>query len=308
MDGLVAFGGEVKDLGGGKVGGYLVMFGSPTQTDLTGDYFTKDTDFGVEWETDGTGGSSAVYYAHALDPVVGKRRLETKGATLRRDDVGVWIEAQLKQRDDYERAIAAMAAKGKLGWSSGTALHLVEKQPIKDSGAFEITYWALGLDASLTPRPAEPRCVAVPLKSLNLPTLKSLMYPDDQTGAQITADLTMATVSRLHDRLYSRLYDILRNDPRPIVERMTDLRALLAEYGETTANVVEAIFSGLSPQSQADAANAAKAMIGRISDEKPATEMTTKKADVSALDTARLALQRELYRADHEITSLVGAN
>ena len=43
---LISYGGAVKDLGEGKVGGYLVMFGDAKTTDLVGDFFTKSTNFG----------------------------------------------------------------------------------------------------------------------------------------------------------------------------------------------------------------------------------------------------------------------
>ena len=151
---LMSWGSEVKALGGGKVGGYLVQFGHEQQTDLTGDFFTKDTDFGDAGQAD-------VYYQHGMDTKVGKRKLG-KG-TLKEDDLGVWIEAQLNLRDEYEKAIYALAEGGKLGWSSGTASHLVDRE--QKGEAMFIKSWPLGLDASLTPTPAEPRNQVIPLKS-----------------------------------------------------------------------------------------------------------------------------------------------
>ena len=50
-----------------------------------------------------------------------------------------------------------------MGWSSGTAAHLVEREPM--GRAAKIVSWPLGLDASLTPTPAEPRNVTMPLKA-----------------------------------------------------------------------------------------------------------------------------------------------
>ena len=44
---LVYFGGELKSLGDGRFGGYLVRFGDPKNVDLTGDFFSKETDLGV---------------------------------------------------------------------------------------------------------------------------------------------------------------------------------------------------------------------------------------------------------------------
>jgi hypothetical protein len=71
-------------------------------------------------------------------------------------------------RDEYEKAVYKMAEDGKLGWSSGTASHLVTRKAIKtDSGTVhEVLTWPLGIDASLTPTPAEPRAAAYTIKSL----------------------------------------------------------------------------------------------------------------------------------------------
>ena len=144
-DTLLAFGGEIKALGDGRVAGYLVRYTSAETPDLTGDYFDANTDFDAE-----DGDRVTVYYGHGFDPVLKHRKLG-KG-TLRFDDVGVWVEAQLQMRDEYERAIYAMAEAGKLGWSSGTLPNLVERE---DEGeAKRITHWPLGKDASLTPTPA----------------------------------------------------------------------------------------------------------------------------------------------------------
>ncbi|MHC4240737.1 MAG: hypothetical protein ACYSUC_13505 [Planctomycetota bacterium] len=151
---LVTYGGEVKALGDGKIGGYLVRFSTEDEPDLEGEYFTAETDFG---EAD----SAPVYYQHGMDTKVGKRKLGK--ADHKMDDFGVWAEAQLDLRDKYENFIYAMAEKGKMGWSSGTANHLIERVPMKN--ATWIKSWPLGLDDTLTPVPAEPKNEAIPLKS-----------------------------------------------------------------------------------------------------------------------------------------------
>lgn len=156
-DHLVTIGGELKALGDGRIGGYLVRFGTPDTPDLTGDYFTAETDFDLD---DGTGKSTVLYH-HGLDETLKRRKLGR--ADLRLDGAGVWMEAQLKLRDDYDRAIYGMVEAGKMGLSSGTAPHLVEREPM--GKAQHITRWPLGLDASITPIPAEPRTTVMPLKS-----------------------------------------------------------------------------------------------------------------------------------------------
>ena len=157
---LVYFGDAVKALGDGKLGGYLVRFSSDDEPDITGEFFTKDTDYG---DAD----SSAVYYNHGLDPVLKRRKLGK--ANLKLDDFGVWAETQLNMRDEYEKFIYEMAEEGKQGWSSGTASHLVERE--QSGKAVWIKSWPLGLDASITPTPAEPLNSVQPLKSIKVQPL-----------------------------------------------------------------------------------------------------------------------------------------
>jgi HK97 family phage major capsid protein len=154
---LINFGSAVKALDEeGKIGGYLVLFGDENNPDLEGDYFAPDTDFGVHTKT-------MVFYQHGYDNEVGKRIIAE--AELKRDKAGIWMEAQLQMRDEYEKRIMEMVKRGKLGLSSGTAPHLVERQPSPSGKAWKITKWPLGLDASLTPIPAEPRTFVMPIKS-----------------------------------------------------------------------------------------------------------------------------------------------
>jgi len=97
---FVNYGGEVKALGDGRVGGYLIRFSGPDDPDLSGEYFAPDTDYG---EADRVG----VYYHHGLDPKVGKRKIGR--GDIRRDEVGLWVEAQLAMPDEYEQEIYRLA-------------------------------------------------------------------------------------------------------------------------------------------------------------------------------------------------------
>lgn len=154
---LINFGSEIKSLENGHVGGYLVIFSDAADTDLDGDYFTKNTDFGIE-----SGAKSAVWLHH-------RRPLKTRDnkyvtvktkigeGVLTIDEKGVLIDAILYNREEYDEALESM------GWSSGTASHLVERKSV--GNATEILLWPLGLDASMTPSPAQPRKTAVSLKA-----------------------------------------------------------------------------------------------------------------------------------------------
>lgn len=153
-DALAFFGDAVKALGDGKVGGYLVRHSGTHDPDLTDDYFDNQTDIHAP-------DTLPVLYQHGMDTKMGKRVLGT--AKTGRDEVGLWIEAQLDMRDKYEQAIYKLAEQGKLGWSSGALSHLVEREQVGKS--YHIKTWFIG-EASLTPTPAEARNNVLPIKSL----------------------------------------------------------------------------------------------------------------------------------------------
>ena len=95
---LIYHGGEVKALGDGKVGGYLVRFTDADEVDLAGDYFDATTDFGIE-----PGSKTAVYLHHRqpLSTEDGKAisiRKQIGEGVLSQDDEGIIIEAILYER------------------------------------------------------------------------------------------------------------------------------------------------------------------------------------------------------------------
>jgi HK97 family phage major capsid protein len=176
MDTLIAGGKSVKALGDGRIGGYLVTFSDAASPDLKDDYFTKETDFGDQE-------SAPVYYQHGLDPKLGRTRLGR--ASHKIDDIGVWAEAQLQMHSEYVQWLYAQVEAGKMGWSSGTASHLVERE--QTGKTYFIKSWPLGLDDSLTFTPAEPRNTVIPLKTLSdmLPPI-----PDNlEASAEGTGDV-----------------------------------------------------------------------------------------------------------------------
>lgn len=172
MDNItIALGGEVKALGDGRVGGYILSFGTPERRDLYGDYFTATTEFGFR-----KGLHSDVYIHHRFPLLLGTETPEEKAAleslagrsvghldVVRMDDVGIWAEHVLDMADDYQRRIYEMVQLGKLKYSTGTSPHLYNREV---SG--EIKTWVIA-EASLTPTPAEWRAtnVVVPIRSLN---------------------------------------------------------------------------------------------------------------------------------------------
>jgi HK97 family phage major capsid protein len=155
---VVYFGGEIKDLGGGKIGGYLIRYSQPSgkDADLTEDYFTKDSMIEIPMT------NLPIFYAHGKDSKM--RKTIIGRGSVKFDDAGAWLEAQLEQRNAYEKAILAMCKAGKLGYSSGALSHMMERQDT-GNGKHLIKTWVVG-EASLTPIPAEPRNQVLPLKSL----------------------------------------------------------------------------------------------------------------------------------------------
>ena len=154
-DTLISWGETVKALDdNGKIGGYLVRFTSADDPDLTGDYFSAKTDYGEP-------STLPLLYEHGFDKIVGKKRIG-KGK-VEQQDAGLWMEAQLNLADKYQEKIYELVKQGKLGYSSGAAAHTVEREV--DGKAYHIKQWYIA-EASLTPTPAEPRNMVMPIKSL----------------------------------------------------------------------------------------------------------------------------------------------
>jgi len=140
-------GAALKAVETGDVEGLLVVFGSPDATDLEREFFSVETDFGRLRET-------PIWLNHA-QPVKTASGLilieEPIGyGALELTDEGVIIRGLLDAKYRYLAQVAP-----ELGWSSGTAAHLVKREPV--GKATHIKRWLLGLDASITPTPAEPR-------------------------------------------------------------------------------------------------------------------------------------------------------
>jgi HK97 family phage major capsid protein len=129
----------------GRIGGYLVIWGNPQQRDLQGEYFTSETELGLDWYE-----QRPVLYHHGLDGDLGPAVIGVID-TLKTDATGLWAEAQLDLHKRYVRTIQTLVDRGILGWSSGSLPHLVE---VADDG--RIKRWPI-VEGSLTPTPAEPR-------------------------------------------------------------------------------------------------------------------------------------------------------
>ena len=124
------------------IAGYGVLFGDK---DVEGDTFTKNTDYMLD-----TVPEPVVLYDHAqeLKSVFGR----VTGVTEK--EAGLWMEAQINRASDYAKQILELIKLGKLGYSTGSVAHLVERLE------GNIKRWPI-YELSLTPTPAEPRTVGV---------------------------------------------------------------------------------------------------------------------------------------------------
>jgi len=202
---LIAFGSEIKALGEGRIGGYLVRFTNADDPDLEGEFFSAQTDFGIHTRL-------PLYYAHGQDGYFKTRRIGE--GQFRTDDAGLWYEAQLNLRDEYERHVAQLIEAGKAGFSSGALGHLIEREPVGKSTWLKT--WIIG-EASVTPQPAEYRNQVLTLKSL-----KELENYDPMED--IGESMTQAALCRLNDTLLSCMMVCCFDDTQPFAKRLTTLR------------------------------------------------------------------------------------
>lgn len=181
---LVSFGGAVKSLGGGRIAGLAVPFGSPDDLDLDGEFFTRDTDYGLDLPV-----KLNLYYQHGMDPDLGRRKIGR--ATLKSGEDGIHFEADLswmEKQEDLARKyllLHNLIEKGYMGASSATANHMVVKRPAGKGVWLET--WLL-TELSLTPTPANPATFGKvhSVKSLaGLPSFADLTRPEPVRGASL---------------------------------------------------------------------------------------------------------------------------
>ena len=162
-DTLIYDGSDCKALGSGRVGGYLVRFGTPQTADVQGDFFHAATDFGRAVKA----GTDVVYHhglsrrGDAYSVKLGNRTVGDGVLSIAPD--GLTIEATLDVSDPDIKALYGDIEREALGWSSGSTERLVRRTAV--AGKSRIDRWPI-IEASLSPRPVDPRNRAYALKSL----------------------------------------------------------------------------------------------------------------------------------------------
>ena len=172
-----------------RIGGYGVVFGSAQQRDTTGEWFTPQTELGLDWPIK----TRYMFYNHGLDPVIGDEPIGVID-TFKTDDVGVWVEGQLNAHSKWAAAVCKLIEKGALGWSSGSL-----PQSTVKARSGELLRWPI-IEVSPTPTPAEPRSTGISLKAVAA-ACKSLGFGDsnrkqeNQEGFDVDVE-TMKTAMR----------------------------------------------------------------------------------------------------------------
>jgi hypothetical protein len=210
---------EIKDLDDkGTFGGPLVVFSGPDSPDLEQDFFNKDTEFFLDLF-----GKSAAFYQHGTDPKLGKTRIDVDGGKLKKKEEHIWYETQLQKRNEYEEMIQELAKKGKLGLSSGTASHLVQREQVESKGnktVHWIKQWPLGFDSTLTPTPAEPRTNITPVKNIQFDSLTEI-------AAKVLNGRDISEEEAKKDMKAMSIYDklrMIRSDFKDRFSNLDDLR------------------------------------------------------------------------------------
>lgn len=181
---------EAKAEPEGVITGYLCQFGSPSEADTDGDYFTPNTDFGRATK-------SEVWFNHGWDKEVGKKRFTTELADLERDERGVKVAMRVDLSTDIGRKVYKATELGRLGLSSGVPAHLVQRRHNSD-GTHEIEVWPLGADASLTRNPADRRNRAEAKAAFSLDELLAESGEPSPEAKAESAETTAADAGMQH--------------------------------------------------------------------------------------------------------------
>jgi HK97 family phage major capsid protein len=182
------------------VGGWGVVFGGK---DLYGEDFSPNTDFDLDYVP-----NKHVYYDHALSEVKNDIGKVVKNTV---EDMGVWVEAQIERSKAYAEEVLKLIEQGIIGWSSGTAEHLVVTE------GKSIKRWPI-IEFSLTPTPAEPRTLGVErLKILakDNPKLKALL--PQESGEDSESAVTVEPEHKLTKKTMEE-------------SKMTDVTLSMEEY------------------------------------------------------------------------------
>lgn len=170
---------KIKAVGDMVLDVLAIPFGSPSDKDLDGDYFSKDTDLHLDKFTD-----PLILYWHGRD-VGGNEQQKAEvigqslGHTIKPD--GVWLKVQLDKANKYAQRVWDAAKRGLAAASSGTVAHLMRKAAdgfIADWPLIELSLF--DVDHSKRRLPVNKNAIALPAaKALYIAAGRS--FPETET-------------------------------------------------------------------------------------------------------------------------------
>jgi phage head maturation protease len=224
-----------------RVGNYIVLFGGK---DLTGEFFTKNTQFDSSYTNIGT---LYVDFEHGRDhEKAGNSKHNLLGvvdwSTAKADETGIFVERVLNRRAEYVKYLSELIDSGVVGTSSEAVPSGVRK---KSSG--EIVEWPLMRD-SLTVTPMEPRMIG----ENALAAAKSLadVFKDSKSLAMLVGNPiddaveTLKSIELIKDlkgaEQYLREVGLSRAESKAFVSRLKSLGQRDVDEGEMK-QIVEAL-------------------------------------------------------------------
>lgn len=237
------------------VEGYLALYGG---RDLTGEYFTKNTQFESEYTRQDV---VLIDWEHGFQPdgpespdeddVLGR----VNWKTAKSDDTGLLVQRILDRRNRYVSEIIEPLARAEMLGSSSEAI----PKGVRKSESGEIQIWPLKRD-SFTVNPAEPKLLTSyqmqVIKSLveKYPALKSHFPTGDQEGAgqdiqgqespnnhKSNGEINMPTKEELQAMIEAAIKSAMENQEQPdyaeIAKQVGEdaVKAYLTKLDETPA-------------------------------------------------------------------------
>lgn len=236
----VAYGSAIKALGNGRFGGYGVVYGSDQQRDTDGEYFTKDTNYALDWFD-----KRPLIYAHGLDQSVKTMPFGVVD-TLKQDDVGLyaegafidpdtvkeWGQEQRKIHRWYMGEIKRMMNEGILYYSSGSVKHLVTAVNGR------IDDWPI-IELSMTPAPAFPPIYS---KTTTIQAFKSLPVSFDAADAETDA---LPEEPSAKEASAEADAPVVESDAPDAIDNEPKLETEQPDTGETKAMDVNAVLNAV---------------------------------------------------------------
>jgi hypothetical protein len=170
----------VKRVGVDKIFHYPYIWGNSKNTDLTSEYFTRETNF---WDAQMQGVKRALTWDHNMDPEL--KADPIIGTTLEwgDDEIGRWAVSQLDRNHKYRKALDALIERQAVGTSSDSVPQYVER--VQTGKSYWLKTWPW-VASAITPEPCEPRMLGSVdyFKSLGI-TLPSPVASADQVREMV---------------------------------------------------------------------------------------------------------------------------